>query len=112
MDLATLDRLAATGFSDVSPETFRDLWRWCRDWCEATGDGRYCSLADLFRAIDRWWDEYGVVSTPVVAEIERTLMQGLPDVLATPSPVEGAHFARLLRQQVLPLLTPPEQWPR
>lgn len=111
MDVTTLDRLAAHGFSAVSPERFGDVWRWCRDWCEATGDARYCSLSELFRAINQWWDEYGVVSTPVAAAIERTLMQGLPAVLAAPSPVEGTHFARLLRQQVLPLLAPPERWP-
>lgn len=111
MDLTTLEHFSRRGFRAVTPERLGDLWRWCWDWCEATGDARFCSLAETFRAIDQWWDEYHVVSTTLAATIEQQLLRGLPAVLSAPSPEDGCHFARLLRQDVLPLLKPPADWP-
>lgn len=111
MDIGTLERFSRDGFTAVAPDQLADLGRWCWDWCEATGDGRFCSLAALFHAIDQWWDEYQVVSTTLARTIEVTLIAGLGDVLAAGSPEEGSHFARLLRQAVLPLLRPPADWP-
>jgi 5'-deoxynucleotidase YfbR-like HD superfamily hydrolase len=111
VDLATLERFSRDGFAAVTPDELNDLWRWCWDWCEATGDARFCSLADLFRAIDQWWEEYQVVSTTLARTIESRLVSGLDDVLTAESADEGCHFARLLRQDVLPLLRPPADWP-
>lgn len=111
MDLTRLEHLASEGFVAVGPDEFGDLWRWCWDWCEATGDGRFCTLADLLRTVDQWWDECQVVPTTLARAIEQRFMEGLPAILAADTPQAGCHFARLLRQETLGFLKSPEDWP-
>lgn len=107
---ARLDRLASSGFSAVPPSAFADLAQDCWDWCEASGDGRYCSLSRMLTAVDAWWSEYEAIPRSLSDAIESTLKAWLGDVLTAPDAATGANLARLLRQQVLALLLPPQRW--
>ena len=86
---------------------------WCRDWCAATGDGRYCILGEALGALDEWWSEHnerGGVPTALLAELQAVLASRLADVLDAPLPADGASLAALLRDEVCALLLPASAW--
>lgn len=111
MDHESLRRLADNGFDGLSADRLGDLASWCWDWSEASGDTRFCSLARSFSAVDSWWTEHEVIPRVLRSEIEQVLREDLPDVLEASEPATAAHFARLMRQRLLPLLLPPSRWP-
>jgi hypothetical protein len=108
MDWSTLSRLATGGFAAVPIEDFRDLGAWCQDWCESTGDGRYCLVAAVLTMIDAWWDEHGVPSE-LVAAVDLVITSRLPGILEVDRS-SGALLAAGLRDEVGPLLLPPSAW--
>lgn len=115
MDSSTLERLARDGFAAVPGDQLTDLAVWCRDYCEASGDGRYCSVGETLRSIDDWWrehDEPGGVPTELLREIEHEVMSWLPAVLAAVTPGDGAALARTMREAVQARLLGPSDWRR
>ena len=108
MDSSTLRRLGVGGFDAVSWDELHDLSEWCRDWCESTGDGRYCTLADVLRMIDEW-DDQGVPSE-LLSEVERALT-AIPGIIDSESS-SGAVLAVGLREEVARFLLPPSEWVR
>lgn len=108
--LDDLRLLATDGFAAVPPRRFGDLSDACWDWCEATGDGRFCSLARTLRLVDEWWSEYDAVPTRLSLEIEREFVLWLGDVLDSEDLASGATSSRSLRQRVMALLLPPQRW--
>lgn len=110
MSLAQLERLSQDGLAGFPVTGFGDLALWCWDWCEATGDGRYCSISYTLAAVNRWWDQYGVVPQAIAAEIDVHCREELALAVAAMDHSEGVYFARLFRQKVVALLRPPEDW--
>jgi hypothetical protein len=110
MDQGTLRALAEEGFGAVPPNEFEHLARDCWDWCEATGDGRYCSLAHTLAAVSSWWSEYEAVPRSLSEDIERVFLAWLGDIMACEDRAAGANLARLFRQEVLSMLLPPQRW--
>lgn len=108
MDWSTLSELGQGGFEAVPPERLGDLAAWCQDWCAATGEGRYCILAQVFGMIDDWWGEQGVPEA-LLRKVERAVTSTLPAVLESDAS-SGALFAVGLRDEVAPLLLPPSTW--
>lgn len=113
MDRATLDRLAVGGFGEVPATELAGAAAWCSDWCDATGDGRFCILGDVLRAVDQWLNRHeggGGVPTALRDRISSELMSSLPAVLDAPEPGDGSLLAASLRSEVMPLLLEPESW--
>lgn len=113
MDLYELTKLASGGFAAVPASKLADLSMWCRDWCDETGDGRYCILSQTFEAIAVWWgehDAYGGIPQPLAARLDQALQGALPGLLAEPDLTVAAHLASTLREQLLGLLLPVESW--
>ena len=113
MDLETLQRLAREGFNGVPGDRLTDLWLWCRDFCEASGDGRYCAISETIRSVDEWrmeHDERGGVPTALLDEIERLLTSLLPAAIGAELASDGAMLARSMREQVQALLIGPAGW--
>jgi hypothetical protein len=108
VDLATLERLASSGFDAVSGVQLRDLAAWCWDWGVATGDARYCVISVVLGAVDRWWDEQGVPQD-LLLEVEQILQRGLTDSLAAPDAASGAQLAHEMGS-ALPLPVRPSEW--
>lgn len=102
MDSSTLRRLAAEGFSAVPDSQLRDLAAWCQDWCEATGEGRYCILADMLARIDDWLGEHGV-PVALFQQVELALGSWIPAIMDA-DPSSGALLAVGMREEVGPLL--------
>lgn len=50
MDKRTFSQLASVGLSAGPGKVLTDLWVWCRDYCEASGDARYCLIGDTLRS--------------------------------------------------------------
>lgn len=114
MDRATLDALGEVGLAAVPGGRLTDLVIWCREWCEATGDVRYCTLGRVLSPLDSWLtahDESGGVPTALRQHIDETLRQWVPDGLLAASGEEGSAIARLMGEEVARYLLPPEQWP-
>jgi hypothetical protein len=105
-----LQLLATNGFAAVPPLRFGELADACWDWCEATGDGRFCSLARTLSLVSQWWSEYEAVPTLLSLEIEREFILWLGDVLDSEDLAAGAMSSRCLRQAVIALLLPPQRW--
>ena len=102
MDSSTLRRLAADGFSAIPGSQLRDLAAWCQDWCEATGEVRYCILAGTLASIDDWLGEHGVPQA-LSHEVQLILRSGIPAILDA-EPSSGALLAVSMREEVAPLL--------
>lgn len=103
----SLQQLIEQGLLALSPTRLGDLADWCWDWCEATGDGRYCGLARTFGIIADWFgehDRYGGVPADTVVELDGLLGRELPMVLAATDPASGAMLGRELREAVLRLV--------
>ncbi len=109
MDSSTLRRLGEGGFDAVRVSQFPDLAAWCQDWCQATGDGRYCILARVLGMIDEWWSDQGVPEE-LGREVERTLTSKIPAIIEAESPASGAAFAVGLREEIASLLLTPAAW--
>lgn len=112
MDSFALRRLAEQGFSGDTQLT--DLAVWCIDFCEASGDARYCSVGQALRSLDEWWsryDESGGVPAEFLRRIEEVVKGRLPDILDTESAADAAPLARLFRQEVESLLFDVRDWP-
>lgn len=113
MDSSTLRALAHGGFQAVPASQFVDLAAWCRDYCEASGDARYCAVGTAFGAVGVWWDEHdeaGGIPSKLADEIETTITRWLPQVLEFQDPADAAPMARALREEVQALLLPPAKW--
>jgi hypothetical protein len=114
VDSSTLDRFADIGFAAVPGGALRDLAAWCCDYCEATGDARYCAIGRMLLAVDEWWSQYdesGGVPSGIVQQVETLIRRDLPAILGQDSPADAGVLARLLRQEVTALLVGPERWP-
>ena len=113
MDSSALERLAAEGLSATPGNELTDLAVWCRDYCEASGDGRYCSVGDTLRSLDDWrveHDERGGVPSALLTQIDRVIKSWLPDILALEDPADATQLARTLREEVQSLLLGPAEW--
>lgn len=113
MDKSRLRSLAVDGFQGVLPSELTELALWCRDWCEASGDARYCVVSDTLRTVDEWWlvhDEYGGVPQPLVGELEALIVDHLGTVLDLDDPAAASQVARTMREQVVSLLSGPAEW--
>lgn len=113
MDSSTLRRLANEGLAAAPGDELTDLAIWCRDYCEASGDGRYCSLGETLRSLDDWrqqHDERGGVPAGLLRDIERVIKAWLLAILDAEDPAEGSQLARTLRQEVQSLLLDPAEW--
>ena len=107
MSRESLQQLIERGLFALPPTRLGDLADWCWDWCEATGDGRYCGLARTLRIIAGWFEEhdrYGGVPAGTVAELDGLLGRELPMILAATDPASGAMLGRELREAILRLL--------
>ena len=114
MDSSRLRSLAAEGFEVVPGDLLTTLAAWCREWCVATGDARFCIIGDTLAALDEWrreHDEAGGVPTRLLDDIESHLTRNLAMSISAERPVDGAYWADTMRREVLPLLLPPSQWP-
>jgi hypothetical protein len=100
MDHATLKRLAEVGVSDLPPSLLFDLSPWCWDYGEITGDARYCSLSRTLDIIVEAYEQYSMVSTVWLAELDQLFINQLPDVLVASSSEDGSLLARSLRDAV------------
>lgn len=113
MDSSSLRKLATDGFAAAPGDEFTDLAVWCRDYCEASGDGRYCSLAETLKSLDDWrreHDERGGVPNALLNEIEHAIKTWLPDILDAEDAADGSQLARTLRQEVQSMLLGPSDW--
>jgi hypothetical protein len=113
MTFPLLEALAADGFKAVRPEELGDLAAACREYCENTGDGRYCILADVLSAMDDWWSEHnesGGVPQYIVHDLEGVLGSHLLPVLRSDNLAEAAMLATMLRREIEPKLTGPSGW--
>jgi hypothetical protein len=106
VDSSTLRRLGEGGFDAVPWDELHDLSEWCRDWCETTGDGRFCVLADVLRMIYQW-DSQGV-PTDLLTRVEAALtaIPGIMDADVT----SGTLLAVGLREEVGSSLLSPGEW--
>jgi orotate phosphoribosyltransferase len=113
VDLATLRTLGRAGFEEVAPSRLGDVAAWCKDWCEATGDARYCVLNEALGAIDSWWswhDERGGVPSLLVSEIERLIKEYILAVVEEHDRLLGVHLAVRFRSEVKEQLLCPGDW--
>lgn len=81
MNLASLRKPASNDLRDAD---LRDVAALCWDWCEASGDGRYCSLGRTLKSIHGWWaehDERGGVPTAVLDDLGLVLRRDLPRII-------------------------------
>lgn len=98
MDLQSLARLADEGIASFPPYALSDLSEWCWDYCEATGDARYCSLSSAIHAIANLFDGgRGQPSTTLVSRIDDLLREAIPDVLSADTQDHGSQLSRILR---------------
>lgn len=113
MDSYALRRLASEGLEAAQGDDLTGLALWCRDYCEASGDARYCSVGDALRSLDEWrqeHDERGGVPYALLNEIDRIIKAWLPDILDLDDPADASQLARTLRQEVQSLLLGPDEW--
>lgn len=103
MNRESLRRLADSGLAALPPDGLVDLAAWCRDWCEATGDGRYGIVGETLDVLSRWFEEhdkYGGVPTELVGELDALLERELPSILDAEDPSSAAILSRGLREAV------------
>lgn len=105
MDQADLLRLAAGGLIAFPLDRLPTAVDWLHDYGEATGDGRYCSLARTLSAIEDWQDaQSGQMLAETVEGLDEALKQALPGVLDTVRAADAAPLARVLRMTVQQIL--------
>ncbi len=104
-----LEDLAANGLSAVPASLFDDLAAWCRDWCIATGDARFCVIADVLSEIFEAFGEQGL-PMKVVEKIDGLLVRELPHVLRAESPSSGSQQANGLLSEMRRLPFHPSEW--
>jgi hypothetical protein len=112
VDSFALRRFAEQGFATTP--ALADLAAWCTDFCEASGDARYCSVGQALRRLDDWWGEYeegGGVPAALIDHIDRFVTQRLPEVLAFESASDAGPLARSFRQEMESLLLDVRDWP-
>lgn len=103
MSQQQLRRLAEDGLAALPPSELGPLAVWCWEWCEATGDGRYCILSRLLKGIDDSFgdaDEDGGVTQDFADRIDAVLARELPGVLDAESAEIGTAVARTLRDDL------------
>lgn len=108
MSRESLQQLVDGGLIALPPARLGEVAAWCWDWCEATGDGRYCGLSKTLEIISDWFerhDKYGGVPTDTVRELDEFLARELPSVLAAVDPASGTMLGRELREAVLRILS-------
>jgi hypothetical protein len=115
VDLSTLRALATEGlgFDAVHGDDVETLSDWCWDWCEQTGDARFCSISRMLGHLDAWWtehDESGGVPSALLKRIESVIQRDLQRILDATDPASGSVMARALRQEVDGYLLPPSEW--
>jgi hypothetical protein len=111
MDRATLNRLAQSGFETVTGDELSTLAPWCRDWCEATGDGRYCIISDALASIDTWWSDHNdSVPAKLLEEISAVLRRDLPAVLSEDDLSSASMLAATMRRSIAQHLLPVSEW--
>jgi len=91
--------LAAGGLEAVPIEQFGFLEMWCRDWCVATGDGRFCIVSELLREIDAATYDQGLALS-VAEQVDRAIRSELPHILSAETPASGAQQAQALLEEL------------
>lgn len=106
-----LHLLASDGFEGVRPTEFADLAAWCRDWCVATGDARFCLLSETLQLI---FDAFGEQGLPAAISdaIDEALRRALPHILLATDLSSGSQQANYLLNEIGNLPLWPEQWLR
>lgn len=100
MDQSSLLRLADRGLGAFPPERLTDLAAWCRDWVDATGDGRYCSVAQALERIGAPFESDELLSTATVRRLDLVLQQELPAIVRAETAEIGALLARAMRERL------------
>lgn len=110
MDRQALEQLAGRGLgAEFLPEELPGLAAWCRDWCEASGDARYCVLADALAWLDDAVDEQGVPKQ-LIERINAELTRYLPAILELDDIAGAASMARILRERIQSLPWSLDAW--
>jgi hypothetical protein len=108
-----LQKLAEGGFTAVPADHLEAVADECARQADATGDGRYVTLAIIFRETLDWWshhDEHGGIPTPVAKGIDRVILMQLSRVLANKDQAEAFRAAERLADDLRAYLTGPEEW--
>jgi hypothetical protein len=101
MDENSLRRLA-NGFPDL--DALENLWLWCWDRGETTGQARYCSVSRSLEMIHRAWEDQGELPHRVGTALRQAFNEAIPLILDE-TPESGSLFARTLRETVSAILT-------
>lgn len=102
MDQSELRRLASQGLGSFPPEGLTDLAEWCRDFCWASGNVRYCILNDVFAMIHRAWDAPVLASTSNA--ISDVLWLELPPLLTEQENEAARVLAVAMRSSITAVL--------
>jgi orotate phosphoribosyltransferase len=103
VDYSYLAILAKHGFQGLPASRLGDLATWCKDWCAATTDAKYCFLSDVFENIYCHWieeDEYGGLPESHADALNRLFIESLPRILSEGDSTVAISLIRQLQFQV------------
>lgn len=104
-----LVRLALNGLAAYPPAGLGDLCSWCRDWCLAAADVRYCALADALQVVADWFDDRGGVLSSSMKELDVALQQNLPHIIDEDDASVAVAMTRVLHDELVEIVIRGEQ---
>lgn len=88
----------------MPPSALTDLAAETKDRCWATGDVRYCIVADCLEILDSCWEDDGAVRSSVVADLEECLRVEFRPVIDEEDPEAARFLALSARSSLLALI--------
>lgn len=105
MELSDIYRLGESGISAFPPSSLSTASDWLWDFCEATGDARYCSLSVSLRTVANAFDEHDALPTTTVRDADKLFADRLPYILNARDRADASSSARSLREDLAAALS-------
>lgn len=99
-----LPSLLARGFESVPPSDLAHIAADTKDHCWATGDVRYCIIADCLEIVASCWGDDGAVRKAVVDDLDRFIRSELSHAASEPDVEAGRYLALSARDTLIALI--------
>ena len=96
----SLSSLVERGFEAVPPSDLAHIAADTKDHCWATGDVRYCIIADCLEIVASCWGDDGAVRKSVVDDLDQFIKSSLKHA-AVESDAEAARYLALSARDTL-----------
>lgn len=96
-------RLAELGLADLPPSQLGSVAESSWEWCEATGDGRYCLIWQILTMVDDWFGDpgEGAMANNFFMRLDAILRRELPGVIDAATAQVGCALAATMRDELI-----------